>query len=302
MEIKQAKYYKYSTLTQENISNEKGKNLLVKPFLKWAGGKRQLIKEYRKYIPTTYGNYFEPFVGAGAILFYLQPKSAIISDKNEELINCYMCIKENVDELLTELRKHYNDEDYFYQIRDLDRQPLFSTLTLAQRAARIIFLNKTCFNGLFRVNSQGQFNVPYGNYESPNFIDEVVLKAVSNYMNSNLIKILNCDFSVSLESTQANDFVYLDPPYDPISETSSFTGYNLDRFGKEDQKRLKEYVDLLTEKKCKVMLSNSSTEFILNLYSDKKYTIIRIPATRNINSVSNGRGKIDELIILNYNV
>ena len=171
-------------------------------------------------------------------------------------------------------------------------------MTPLERASRIIFLNKTCYNGLFRVNSQGQFNVPYGNYKNPTIVDSIIIKAISNYLNQNTITISNLDFEEAVKESKKGDFIYFDPPYDPISDTSSFTGYNLDKFGKEEQCRLKHVYDKLTEKGCKVMLSNSATEFIRNLYST--YKIITIPASRNINSVATGRGRIDELLILNY--
>lgn len=300
MEMKPQRKNYYTTLKQQDLPLDQNNNYLVKPFLKWAGGKRQLLKEYSKYFPDKIKKYYEPFVGAGAVLFHLQHKTSIISDKNKDLINCYNCIKNNVEQVIFELKQHKNEVDYFYYIRDIERTADFLNFTDEQKAARIIFLNKTCFNGLFRVNSQGQFNVPFGKYNNPNFNNEIVLHAVNKYLNATNITILNEDFAVALENAEKGDFVYLDPPYDPISDTSSFTGYNMDKFNKEDQERLRDCIDNLTEKGCKVMLSNSSTEFIKKLYNERCYKIIPIPAIRSINSDPTGRGKIEELLILNY--
>jgi DNA adenine methylase len=277
------------------------RNELLQPFLKWAGGKRQLVPVIRQYIPSRFKIYFEPFVGAGAVLFDLQPVTSLINDANTELINCYRVIKESPDELIELARQHQNREDYYYRVRSLDRDPTFKNLSPVERASRIIFLNKTCYNGLFRVNSQGQFNVPFGKYSNPVIVDEIVIRAVSHYLNSNQVQISNDDFESALSSAGRNDFVYLDPPYDPLSDTSSFTGYNLNSFGREEQLRLRKVYDDLTSRGCKLLLSNSATEFIRELYSDnKKYSIFEVEATRNINSVASSRGKISELLIHNY--
>lgn len=299
MEVKLRKYH---TIEQKDFFVDKNKNLLARPFLKWAGGKRQLLKEYKNYIPINRKVYYESFVGAGAVLFHLQPKKAYINDKNEELINCYKVIKDNVEELIQALHVHRNEKEYFYELRDVAKSPEFKSYSDVTKAARIIYLNKTCYNGLFRVNSQGFFNVPFGKYNKPNIVDEIVLRAVNQYLNNNDVAILNEDFALSLEGAQKDDFVYLDPPYDPISETSSFTGYNLDKFSRSEQERLRDCVENLTSKGCKVMLSNSSTDYIKELYSDKQFTIKAIPAIRSINSISTGRGKIDELLIMNYEI
>jgi len=239
-------------------------------------------------------------VGAGAVLFDLQPTKAKINDVNGELINCYEIIKNDVGTLIEHVKTHKTDSsEYYYKIRGLDRNSAeYEKLTPVERASRIIFLNKTCYNGLFRVNSQGQFNVPYGNYKNPTIVDSIIIKAISNYLNQNDITITRLDFEEAVKDAKKGDFIYFDPPYDPISDTSSFTGYNLDKFGKEEQCRLKNIYDRLTQKGCKVMLSNSATDFIKDLY--KAYEIITIPANRNINSVATGRGRIDELLILNY--
>lgn len=176
----------------------------------------------------------------------------------------------------------------------------FNKLTNVQKASRIIFLNKTCFNGLFRVNSQGQFNVPFGRYKNPNFINAEVLRAVSKFLNENDIQIDNLSFEKTITKIKKGSFVYLDPPYDPVSDTASFTGYNLDGFGKEDQKKLKEFCDKLNAKGVKFLLSNSDTDFIRGLYKDYKIEIVKVP--RNINSDSSKRGKVNEVLVRNYDI
>ncbi|HIK07577.1 MAG TPA: DNA adenine methylase [Trichormus sp. M33_DOE_039] len=276
-------------------------NKLVKPFLKWAGGKRQLVPLILgNYLPKNYSHqvYYEPFVGGGAILFSLQPKKAVINDSNSELINCYKVIRDSVDDLIENLKSHKNNEDYYYAIRDWDRAKSFQNRTPIERASRIIFLNKTCYNGLFRVNSQGQFNVPFGKYKNPNILDVAVLKAVSKYLKENEITILNLDFQDALKDSKKGDFIYLDPPYDPISETASFTGYDVNGFNKNEQIRLKETFDNLNIRGCKVLLSNAYTDFIRDLYKDYKQA--KVSAIRAINSNAKKRGKVDEILVKNY--
>jgi len=272
------------------------------PFLKWAGGKRYLLSEIHTLIPK-FTTYHEPFLGGGAVLFSLQPKKAVINDINSDVINVYKVIKENVEELIKELSKHRNESDHFYKIRELDRnEELFNKLSDVEKAARIIYLNKTCFNGLFRVNSQGQFNAPFGGYKNPNFINAEVLRAVSNFLNKNDVKILNEGFEKLLPKIKRGGFVYLDPPYDPVSDTASFTGYNLDKFDKEDQRRLKVFCDKLDKKGVKFLLSNSATNFIKNLYKDYAMgtEIVKVP--RNINCDGTKRGKINEILVRNYDI
>jgi len=278
------------------------KNKLIMPFLKWAGGKRYLLSEIHTLIPK-FTTYHEPFLGGGAVLFSLQPKKAVINDINSDVINVYRVIKENVEELIKELSKHRNESDHFYKIRELDRnEELFNKLSDVEKAARIIYLNKTCFNGLFRVNSQGQFNAPFGGYKNPNFINAEVLRAVSNFLNKNDVKILNEGFEKLLPKIKRGGFVYLDPPYDPVSDTASFTGYNLDKFDKEDQRRLKVFCDKLDKKGVKFLLSNSATNFIKNLYKDYAMgtEIVKVP--RNINCDGTKRGKINEILVRNYDI
>ena len=276
------------------------KNKLVTPFLKWVGGKRQLIPVINESISKNFTNhnYYEPFVGGGAILFHLYPKKAVINDFNEELINVYKTIKENPEELITDLRTHKNDPDYFYDIRALDRKNDFLKLSDIERASRVIYLNKTCYNGLYRVNSSGEFNSPFGRYENPNIVNESTIRAVSNYLNGNNITILNGDFEDALKGIKKGDFVYFDPPYHPVSASSNFTGYVQGGFLESDQKRLKVLCDKLNDEGVKFLLSNSSTQFIKNLYKD--YTIRYVKASRAINSNAKKRGEIDEVLIKNY--
>jgi len=276
------------------------KNKLTQPFLKWAGGKRQLLPEIRKYVPQKYNTYYEAFVGAGAVLFDLQPKKAVINDINGELVNVYNVIKNNVEELIEDLKTHKNESEYFYSIRDLDRQSVYKDLSPVKKASRIIFLNKTCYNGLFRVNSHGQFNVPFGKYKNPEIVNENVLRAVHTYLNENDVIILNEDFSSAVSTAKKGDFVYFDPPYDPVSDTSSFTGYSLDGFNREDQLRLRDLCVSLDSKGVKFLLSNSATDFIIEKYEEKGFIIERVSATRNINSIATKRGKIDEVLVRNY--
>ncbi|MGD1808332.1 DNA adenine methylase [Dapis sp. BLCC M126] len=282
------------------------KNSIVRPFLKWAGGKRQLLPELIKYIDQKSlkkCRYYEPFIGGGALLFELQPTRAVINDKNQELINCYEVVRDSLDDLIEELRNHQenNSADYFYEIRDLDRSPKeYKKLSKVKKAARIIYLNKTCYNGLFRVNSQGQFNVPFGRYKKPNILDEAVLKAVSIYLNKSQVKLLNIDFEEAVKNAKKGDVIYFDPPYDPISDTASFTGYDANGFNRNEQKRLKEVFDELTQRGCLVILSNSQTDFIMDLYQDYQDKIKIVRAARNINSKGFKRGKIDEIIVLNF--
>ncbi|HEY8225910.1 MAG TPA: DNA adenine methylase [Pyrinomonadaceae bacterium] len=273
---------------------------LIRPFLKWAGGKRQLVPKIRQHAPRKFRLYFEPFVGAAAVLFDLQPHAAVINDANQELINCYRVVKDAPEELIRHAKQHPNTKKHFYNLRALDRNPAFEQLSNLERASRILFLNKTCFNGLFRVNSRGHFNVPYSKYTKPLIVDEVAISAVSRYFNSARIEMTSHDFEDALSGADHGDFVYLDPPYDPVSDTSSFTGYNLPSFDRDEQKRLKSVCDELTRRGCQVLLSNSATDFIRNLYrNERRYTIVEVKANRYINANGSGRGKVKELLIFN---
>lgn len=273
-------------------------NTLARPFLKWAGGKRQLLPELLKYIPKQYKTYYEPFVGGGALLLELQRKRAVINDSNAELINCYQIVRDSVEDLILALSQHENTETHYYEVRDWDRSPDYATRSAVERAARIIYLNKTCYNGLFRVNSQGQFNVPFGRYDYPNIVDAGVLRAVSAYLNNPEVTIRNMDFADAASDAKRGDFIYFDPPYDPVSDTASFTGYDVNGFGKDKQSRLKEIFDELNQRECKVLLSNAYTPFITDLYQG--YRCAKVEASRAINSNGQKRGKVDEILVMNY--
>jgi DNA adenine methylase len=288
-------------LLKAKLNSKYKHNPLAQPFLKWAGGKRQLLSIICNYIPKSYNHYYEPFIGAGAVFLSLQSKKATINDLNSELINCYQVIKTDPEELflLCQEHKRRNSKEYFYSLRDLDRTENFKELPPIERAARIIYLNKTCFNGLFRVNSHGQFNVPYGDYINPTIIDHTVLVAVSTYLNQNNVTILEGDYVHSVASATKKSFIYFDPPYHPLSATSSFTGYAMDGFGEAQQIKLKLLCDELDAKGCQILLSNSNAPLIRELYEDPRYEIVEVQATRAINSVGAKRGKISELLIYN---
>lgn len=274
-------------------------NQLVAPVLKWVGGKRQLLESFRPLLPKKINRYCEPFVGGGALLFRLQPKISYINDVNPELIRVYTVIKENVDDLIRELGTFKNTSEHFYSVRDWDRdKEYYAKLSDVQKAARVLYLNKTCYNGLYRVNNAGEFNSPYGNYRNPNIINAPVLRAVSAYFNSADVHISAGDYAKVLQNLPKGTFVYLDPPYDPVSETANFTGYSRGGFTRDDQVRLREHCDDLNTRGIKFMLSNSATDFITDQYKDYNITIVR--AKRSINSVGSKRGDVDEVVIRNY--
>lgn len=275
------------------------KNLLLSPMLKWVGGKRQLLSDIVPLIDQKCSTYVEPFIGGGAVLFDIQPKKAIINDYNQELINVYRTVRDNLDALLDELRNHEdkNSEDYYYEIRALDREEHFHDMSDVEKAARIIYLNKTCYNGLYRVNSSGQFNSPYGRYKKPNIVNEPVLKAISRYFNANEIEIINGDYKEVLNKLDKKAFVYLDPPYMPISSSSSFTGYTDGGFDYAHQVELKEECDKLTEQGIRFVQSNSDCKEIRELYKGYKIRIVK--AKRSINSDAKKRGEINEVLISN---
>jgi len=275
------------------------KNKLVTPVVKWVGGKRQIIDQIMKRVPKHFSTYYEPFLGGGAVLFELQPTKAVVNDINNELINMYKVIKDNVEELIEDLKKYKNEEDDFYKVREWDRdKEKYNALDPVKKASRIIYLNKTCYNGLFRVNRAGEFNAPFGNYKNPNIVNEITLRAVNNYLNKANITFLCTDFVKALKGIRKGSFVYLDPPYDPISDTASFTGYDKGGFDKDQQVRLKQTCDDLDRKGVKFLLSNSATDFIKDLYKDYKIEVIQ--AKRAINSKPDKRGEIDEVLVRNY--
>ncbi|MBE9004084.1 DNA adenine methylase [Fortiea sp. LEGE XX443] len=266
-----------------------------RPFLKWAGGKSRLIQQYIPYFPKFYQTYYEPFLGGGAVFFYLQPKTAILSDINAELITTYRCVRDQVENLICLLKYHKprHNRDYYYSIRS---NPGVNDL---EQAARLIYLNKTCYNGLYRVNSQGKFNVPLGSYKNPNICPEDLLRTASKALS--LCEIKQADFMNVLNyATSSEDFVFCDPPYHPISNTSYFTGYNGNSFGEQDQKRLRDVCAELASRGVKVMVCNSDCAFIREIYSQINFTIYPITANRSINSNTKKRGIVSELLITSY--
>lgn len=275
------------------------KNPLVAPVLKWVGGKRQLIEALAPLLPKTISSYCEPFVGGGALLFHLQPATAYVNDINTDLICVYTVIMNNVDGLIEELKKYKNESEFFYSVRDWDRdKDKYDVLPDIKKAARILYLNKTCYNGLYRVNNAGEFNSPFGNYRNPNIVNEPLLRAVSAYFNGANVHFSSLDYAEVLSGLRKGTFVYLDPPYDPVSETASFTGYSRGGFSKKDQIRLRECCDELNRRGIKFMLSNSATPFIKEQYAS--YNITTVHAKRAINSVGNKRGDVDEVVVRNY--
>lgn len=272
-----------------------------KPFVKWAGGKRQIITELKKYVPEEFDTYYEPFVGGGALLFELSPKRAVINDSNKELMNVYECLcdEEKFKKMCGVLNNYEtrHSEEFFYEIRSKDKnKKTFDRLSDYTRAARTIYLNKACFNGLYRVNSKNEFNVPFGKKTKVNTYDGGNLITVSNYLTMNDIKIWSVDFEEAVKDAKRKDFIYFDPPYD--SDTSTFNSYTEEGFGKEEQRRLAKVFKELSDRGCYVMLSNHNTILVNELYKD--FHIHLIEAKRNINSNGKKRGKVEEVIITNY--
>lgn len=266
------------------------------PIVKWVGGKRQLMFELIKNMPKSYNRYFEPFIGGGALFFELQPEQAYISDMNEELINLYSVVRDNVYELIKDLSKHEVSKEYFLEIRNIDRTEQYTEFSDVERASRFIYLNRTCFNGMYRVNSQGQFNVPFGHYKNPRIIDENNLLNCSELLKKTEIKC--ADFSEILTKVKKGDLVYFDPPYVPLNETSSFTSYTKDGFDINMQFKLRDVCDELDNNGVKFMLSNSDTKLVNELYVN--YEIKKVFASRQINANADGRGKITEVLVRNY--
>ena len=277
----------------KNMSKEKK----AKPFIKWVGGKRQLLSTILEKTPKTINTYFEPFVGGGALFFNIEAKNKHIADVNPELINTYTVVRDNVEQLIEELSKFENTKEMFLEVRSWDREENFLTKrTDIQRAARFIFLNKTAFNGMWRENKKGFFNVPFGKMKNPTILDSINLRLCSEYLKNTEIEC--CSFEELLPKIKKGDFVYLDPPYVPISATSSFTSYSKGNFDLKMQESLKEFCDSLDKKGVKFILSNSAAEFVLDLYKD--YNVEFVYAKRAINSKGDGRGPVKEVLVSNY--
>ncbi len=268
-----------------------------RPFLKWAGGKSQLISQYIPYFPQNFTTYYEPFLGGGAVFFYLASQQsnfrAILTDINSELINAYCCVRDRVEELIPLLAEHQirHTKDYYYSLRSQSKG------TPVEKAARLIYLNKTCFNGLYRENSKGEFNVPIGRYKNPKICNLNLLRSVSSALQSTQIEFRHFE-SVREYAPTEQDFIYFDPPYYPLSNTSNFTAYSRCSFNEDDQIRLRDTFAELARQRVKVMLSNSDCPFIREIYGE--FNIHQISATRAINSNAKKRGKISELLVTSY--
>lgn len=267
----------------------------IAPFVKWAGGKRQLLSPLTKFFPDEYERYIEPFVGGGSVYFSLQHERAILGDSNRDLMNCYTVIKEHLDELIQALhgyQQHVADKDYYYTIRA--QKP--DILSPVEQAARFIYLNKTCYNGLYRVNQKGEFNVPFGKHERPpTLYDGDNLREISQLLQN--AELIEGDFGETALLASEGDFVYLDPPYYRTPKKNSFTSYSINSFGKKEHARLAKAFQELDNKGCIVVLTNSDKRFIRNLYRD--YVIKPVMTNRMINCKGSGRGNFPELIISN---
>ncbi len=283
--------------------------ILPRPFLKWAGGKSRLIAQYQPYFPKKFTTYYEPFLGGGSVFFYLAQQQpglqAILTDINPELINAYCCVRDRVEDLIELLKDHQlehsqHNQGYYYWVRSQ------SYKTDVEKAARIIYLNKTCYNGLYRENSKGEFNVPIGRYKNPNICQADLLRSVSSMLTSVQIKVRK--FNEVMEfATSSKDFIYFDPPYHPISTTSNFTAYSRSSFKEAEQIQLRDVFAELSQRGVKVMLSNSYCDFIKETYTDSQAfetdrmpELIQISASRGINSNSCKRGKVKELLITSF--
>ena len=275
-----------------------------RPFLKWAGGKGQILDEIDNNMPLHFERYFEPFVGGGAVFFHLWRKGfrgkAFLSDLNEELMITYKTVKDSVEKLIAELQSgtYKSDKDTFYAIRAWDQEVDYGKTDPVRRTARTIYLNKTCFNGLYRVNRTGNFNVPFGRYKNPTICNEESLRAVSESLQ--IAELACTDFESAVRTSKRGDFVYFDPPYHPLSGTAYFTEYTAEGFGEQEQERLAQVFRELHKRGCLLLQSNSSHKTILALYSDGDYIIESVKAKRAISCDPNTRGEIDELLIRNY--
>lgn len=271
----------------------------AKPFIKWVGGKRQIISQLQKLFPIDFKNYHEPFLWGGAVFFNVQKKQSFLSDINAELINTYQTIKNNPKELIQFLELCEHSREFYATIRAWDRvdnwQEKYSEV---ERAGRFIYLNRTCFNGLYRVNSKGQFNVPIGSYKNPDFVQKENIQSVSKLLKKTKATIKLQSFDSVLKNAKSWDFVYFDPPYDTLTETANFTSYNESGFWRDMQIKLRDVFAQLDKKGVKVMMSNHNTGFIREIYKGFKFEIVK--ARRNVNSKGSGRGEVEEIVVMNY--
>ena len=268
------------------------RHAVTRPFLKWAGGKTQLLPELLARMPANLGTYHEPFVGGGALFFATGESRAVLADANEELVNCYEVVRDRVDDLIAALGCHVNEPEYFYEVRATDVR----SMTSIQRASRFIYLNRTCFNGLYRVNAKDEFNTPFGRYKNPRICDESVLRAASEALQG--VTLVAAGYLESLRNAGEGDFVYLDPPYVPISKNADFKRYTREQFRDSDQRQLALEFRRLAGIGCRVMLSNSWHPMIENLYEG--FTIEMVEARRLVNCDASKRGPIAEAIVRNY--
>ena len=274
-----------------------------KPFVKWAGGKRQLIPILNQNLPESFGTYYEPFLGGGALLFHILTERVgqvcSISDLNSDLVLAYTTIRDKIDALISSLKNHEKNyhrdsSTYYYSVRSNNPR------SDVEKTSRLIFLNRTCFNGLYRVNSKGKFNVPLGKYTNPNIVNEENLRSVHQILKTSRMSIKCRDFEAVLRDAKKGDFVYFDPPYQPVSKTANFTSYTNKDFTTDDLLRLAELCNNLNSKGCKVLLSNSDSKEVAKMFSVKPWKISKIQANRAINSDSRKRTGHFELLIRNY--
>ncbi|WP_462399126.1 DNA adenine methylase [Lacticaseibacillus pantheris] len=274
----------------------------LRPFIKWVGGKRQLLSEIDRRLPQHYNTYFEPFLGGGAVLLHLQPSHAVINDYNTELVNAWRAVRDK-PELLLKILEQYarnNSKEFYLNLRAADRDGRIDSFSEVERAARFVYLNKTGFNGLWRVNKAGQNNVPYGKYINPRIKDPII-NEVGQYLKEYQVTISAGDYRKALKTAAQEDFVYLDSPYDVVSKTSSFTGYTANGFGSDEQVQLRDEYVRLSQMGVQVMESNADTEMINRLYTNiPGVKISHIKAKRAINSKGDKRGPVGEVLITNY--
>lgn len=271
----------------------------AKPFLKWAGGKRQLIDRLKPLFPKDIENYYEPFLGGGAVFFNMDTPVAHLNDLNEDLILTYKAVKDNVEALIQEVQKYPTDKETYYAIRELDRDPdKFKQLSDVQRAARLIYLNKLCYSGLFRVNARNEFNVAYAGYKNPTIINEEGIRKASEYMNTVEVHFYNEHYDTFLENVEPGSFVFLNPPHEPRAITENYTTYYHEGFSSEEQKQVKECCDMLNERGVKFLLLNNPTQNILTLY--KEYKPKLIPTRNYINNKGRNKRPIYEAFVRNY--